>query len=212
MGWKLKLLCSTLFAVIAMGAAAVPAAMSHQFTAEVASVQLEGFETNEQVLVTNTGAALRCKEAMLQGPQLGATSVDQVNLSPSYSSCTFGGNPATVTATDCAYVLDSDTDAGGDAPVHIVCTGNAIKVDTAVCDLTIDSQTPGGGVSFKNEGSGTSADVVITFTMTGITFSKHGTALGCSFAGSSGTYNGSITLKGYRSLPSGPEQRGISVD
>jgi hypothetical protein len=63
----------------------------------------------------------------------------------------------------------------------------------------------GGSVSGKNEGSGSSRDILLTYSLEKINYTSSGGICGSAGAHSDGTLTGSITLKGF----SGAKQVGI---
>jgi hypothetical protein len=219
---NLKVLGLAMVAVLAMSAMVASAASAHEFKSEAASTQLTGKQVGEHVF-TAEGNEVKCTTATFNGTQSG-TEADEVTIHPEYGKgldpegnpgkCRFSALTATVTTTGCDYKFDSETSEAGHATTQVVCAEKSnITISLSGCTITIGAQTVDGGVSFDNEGSGTTQQVKVTATATGIDYSASG--FGCSLAGiktgahSDGTYNGTTTVTGEK--PSTVEHVGISV-
>lgn len=183
-------------AIFAMSAVAASAASAHEFHSEGTPTIFSGGQTTTNVFETGNGAKVECSTATFQGTATG-TEVDSVTVTPKYSGCTFLGEAATVTTNDCAYILDSDTNASGDAAVEVECAaGNTIEVNAAgLCTLKIGAQTVGGGVHYTNENSGSTRSVVVETTAKEIKYSKTGAF--CFLVSGDGKYTGNVTVSGY---------------
>jgi hypothetical protein len=233
---NLKTLGLAMLALCAFGAVAAQAASAHQFTSESGATILTGAQVGEHVF-TAEGNEVRCTTATFSGTQLGTES-DQITIHPEYGKgldekgepgkCRFSALTATVTTTGCNYVFDSDTtqnpDAAlgvEDAPVSIECeTGKAINIAMSGCTIAVGGAPNNQGlhgVTFANDGTGSTKDVTVNATASTIHYSASG--FGCGLAGiktgthTDGTYTGLTTVKGYVDV-NGVEgaQTGISVD
>jgi len=83
--------------------------------------------------------------------------------------------------------------------VHIECPeGKAIETTIDKfpegCTLTIGAQTAGGVVDYKEEGSGSGRDLLLSWTLEGLAYERDGCEVGGK--GNNGTMSGSITLSG----------------
>ncbi len=206
---KFKALGLAILALCAMSAFAASSA-SANFDGEVEHVNLEGNQTGNHVFTTAVGT-VTCKKAKFTGTSLSGTAVvggwttSDITVAASYSECTAFGFSATVNMNGCEYTMTRTTiDANSVpiGPVHVICPGtNKIKIVAAgFCTMEVGAQTPEGHVSYKNEGAGKSRDVLVTSTVTGISYSGN-----CG-SGSGGTYSGGVTTKGFNTAG---EQVGI---
>lgn len=202
-------------AVLAVGAfsafsAASASAVTHDFECGVAATEtcwLTGEQEGKHVFETNTGAKLECNVAKFQGT--GDNTEDSVTIKPTYEGCTFAGEPATVTFEGgCDYLFTGETDANGDAEVHVCQTGSIkLKVFGGICTMTVGAQTR-RGVHYDNvQTEKKPEEVTVTATVKGITFTKSGICIG---AGSEAEYRGNTTLAGYKDL--GVDEKGNPVE
>ncbi len=200
----LKALGLSLFAVLAMGAIAVASASAHEFHAENAPAIVEGDQIAGQPNIfeigeNEGGAKVECAGAHFAGTAAN-NPTPSITVHPTYTECKFGGNNAEVKTEGCNYVLHGATSAEGHGAVDVECEGTSkIKVIVpSLCTLEIGAQTPAKGVHYENGGAGSSRDVSVTATATGIHYAKKG--LFCAFVGGNGedgTYKGGVTAKGY---------------
>jgi hypothetical protein len=194
-----------LAAMLAMIAATAHVASAHEFYGEGGATQLTGKQLGEHVFKAE-GNSVYCTAATFKG-SLSGSEADEVQVHPTYgaaaeagATCKFGFLNATVNTGSCDYRFDSDTDANGHATTKVVCTSGNITISLSGCTLTIGAQTVDQGVFFDNEGSGSSRDVKVTATATGIDYTASG--FGCPLAGiktgphSDGTYEGDTTVWG----------------
>ena len=195
----LGMLLASMFAITAMAAATASAANFH---AEVEPTYLTGSSTGNHVFKAS-GAEVVCTGATFTGEAPTLTKETQISH-PSYSGCTFLEEAAAVDTTGCDYELF----AGG--RVDVECSGsNVIKVTTSACTLSFGSQTTTGGATYTNAGSGTTRDVTV-HSSTVATFSKSG-PLCFLISGTTGTYTGSVTVKGYSDKTTHKTHSGIWV-
>jgi hypothetical protein len=192
---SLKITGLALVAMFAMTAVAASAASAATFHSESTPTILTGEQESKNIFETNTGVKVECSTAHFEGTVVG-TSVASVTVHPTYGSCLFGSEAATVTTTGCNYILSAEATSGN---VQIECEGtNKISVATSACTLTIGAQTPGGSATYTNQGTGAGRSILVSANSTGITFTKDGNALLCAFAGSTGKYTGTVLTKGYK--------------
>jgi len=125
--------------------------------------------------------------------------VREVTLGLLYAGCKSGERTVTAQVNGCAYVIKL-TGTGNDASVTLECPAGKV-IETTVdsfpggCVVTIGPQATGGVVDLKGEGSGSTRDLLLTWTLEGIKYSRDGCEGGGE--GSNGTYTGSVTLKGF---------------
>jgi hypothetical protein len=193
---NLKALGLALVALVALSAvvAGSASAAGERFHSEVEPTIITGTSTNTHVFAAS-GATVECTGATFSGTSTLKTETTQT-VHPTYSGCTFFGEPASVDTTGCNYVFESETVAGK-MPAEIECTaGYAIKVTSPGCTLTFGPQKNTGGLVVTNEGAGTTRDTK-TISETGATFSKSG-PLCFAISGTTGTYKGTTTVKGFK--------------
>jgi hypothetical protein len=186
-------------ALVALGAlsaisAGGASAAGERFHSEVEPTILTGTNTNTQVTAFG-GANIECTSVTFRGTATLKTE-STLTLHPTYSGCSFLGEPATFDTTGCNYVFSSET-VGGRLPGEIECTtGYAIKLTSPGCTLTFGAQKNTGGLAATNEGSGSTRDSKYVLQI-GVTFSKSG-SLCFLISGTTGTCSGTITVKGFK--------------
>jgi hypothetical protein len=205
---KLKTFGVALMAVFALSAVAAVAAQAAEYKSESASTFIHGVQATTNVFTTGAGT-VKCEEATFSGTQTGASAKD-LTLTPKYGKCKAFGSAAEVTMHGCQYTFTQPTGASSpfSAEVDIVnCeSGKHIEVDVPLgnCTLTIfpltGNATLGGSVDLTNQGSGTTRDVLVTSTITGIKTIAEGTGTICgskTVEETTGSYTGTVTTKGY---------------
>jgi hypothetical protein len=207
---NLRILGLAFVAALALSAMAAASAFA-TYDSEVATTTLSGSQTTTNVFTTNKGT-VKCEVANFSGTQSGTeksagifTSAT-IKVHPTYEKCKAFGLNATVTTTGCDY--EFATAVSKAATVKILCeAGKEIIVNGGLgtCVVKVKGQSPGGTVSFTNEGAEKTRSILVTSGVTGIAYASSG------FCGAeeavNGTYEGTVTTKGF----SGAEQRGIWV-
>ena len=155
--------------------------------------------------------AVTCDEMSVDGT-VAVNEVTKLTLKPAYGQCEGVERQVTTHMNGCGYVLDVADEPGTTGEVEIECpAGKAIETTVDKfpegCTLTIGAQTAGGVVDYKEEGSGKTRDLLLTWTLTGIDYTRDGCEIGG--AGNNGTYSGSVTLEAENT--SG-EQTGIWIE
>jgi hypothetical protein len=206
---KLKVLGLTVVTSLALSAVGASAAQAtFSFTAPEGAVDLTGSQATQNVFTTG-GGEVKCNTAQFVGTNTAASAQTQT-ITPHYSSCTAFGFTAHVNATPCTYVFSTPTikiKAGEytGAPPQVNCPAGGITITptffgSSVCTATIGTHTPTSGhVIYKNEGAGTTRDVLVTSTVEGIHYTSTGGV--CGESGKTltdGKYTGSVTLKGFK--------------
>lgn len=141
--------------------------------------------------------SVECSSATLDGTVTG-TSGSQITVKPAYSGCSGSGREFTTHVNGCAYVL-TVSESSTNGTVHIECPAGK-SIETTIdkfpegCTLTIPAQTAGGVVDYKEEGAGTGRDLLLTWTLEGLDYTRDGCEVGGT--GNNGTMSGSITLSG----------------
>jgi hypothetical protein len=192
---NLKALGLALVAVCALSAlvASSASAAGERFHSEVEPTILTGTNVGNHIFHAGE-TTIECTGATFRGTSKLKTEAT-LTLHPTYSGCTFLGEPATVDTTGCNYVFSSET-VGGVMPAEIECTsGYSIKVTAPGCTLSFGAQKNTGGLTVTNEGSGTTRSTK-TVSNTGATFTKSG-SLCFLVSGTTGTYTGTTIVKGF---------------
>jgi hypothetical protein len=151
-----------------------------------------------------------CEETTVDGT-VASAEVETITVKPAYSKCEGTKREVTTHMNGCAYVLKI-TGSGADGKVEIECpAGKAIETTVDKfpegCTLTIGAQTPNGVVDYEEKGSGSTRDLLLTWTLEGIHYTRDGCEIGGT--GNNGTYTGSVTLEAENT--SG-EQKGIWIE
>lgn len=204
-----------LMAVCAVGAVAAQGAFAvdHTFQATgkyLTSTNIKHPDGTGPDHVLSAGAAkISCATASFEGEQA-AEKADEQTVTPKYSNCKLGENPATVTNEGCAYTFDSDTTSEGESgtkgesgTVKVCNGGGAIKVSAAGCVITFGEQGPLHGIKYSNSGT-EPTHVDVTAHVFGIKYTTN-KAFACTLAGlptsgegSNGTYLGNATTTAYK--------------
>jgi hypothetical protein len=195
MNRKLKALGLVIAAVMAL-AAFSGSASAAEFHSEVAHTQISGNQIGSDVFTTNAGT-VKCSETTYSGTQTTGVTSSEVTVTPKYSGCTaFGFIGATIDVNGCDYRFTPNPKPY----LHIICGEKPIEVTTPTCVVTVNSQTVQEGVTYTNEGAGTSRDVRVKVNLTGLTYDQHNKAFPNCTGGaghfSNGTYTGEGTVKG----------------
>lgn len=228
MSRNLKTLGIALVAALALsGVAASSAFAVFPFTAPEAATDMTGEQVVKNVLAAG-GFETSCTTAKFSATQ-GVTSSSDLTVTPTYSTCETLGLETHVKMNGCTYTFTTPTTklANGEyqgEPPHIVCPGTSVieltvtSGGTSVCTVTIAAQTPTSGtVKYKNEGAGTSRQVLETSNVGGIHYELHGGLVGCFFqertvTKSDGALTGTARLQGWNDGASHTTREAILVD
>lgn len=141
--------------------------------------------------------AIECEVVTIDGTVAIQTAAE-ITVKPAYSKCKGLNREVTTHMNGCAYNLKT-TRTGNDGTVEIECPAGQ-QIETTVdafpggCTVTVGAQTADGVVDYKNEGAGSSRDLLVTWTLEGIDYERDGCEIGGK--GNNGTLTGSVTLKG----------------
>lgn len=207
---KLKALGLSLFAILALGALSAQGVQAHEFHGDGEKGVGTGIDTTDHEFTIGTAGVVKCTTMEAEGTQAGTFvsagtyTSDTGTVTPRYSGCSFGGQPATVNFEHCAYLFDSDTTAGNTtggehANVELKCAeGNSVKVKTSICTLTIGQQLIKHAVRYEDDPGNKNAGIVIA-TAHGVVISHSGVG-GCALVpkGAVGKYVGTSTGTCYR--------------
>jgi hypothetical protein len=231
---NLKALGIALIAVFAMSVVAASAAQAKFDT-------LTTFPTKENVFLTSKALAtqefiiqggkakVKCTEVELETSEGKSTNTDKstsITAYPKYNktepSCEVSpfGN-GTVHMNGCYYTFTSETDASGDAEVHIICPPEkVIEIKgPASCTIKVGTQTV-RGVHYTNETTSpgtneTEMHIKLEPTVTGISWTSTAACalVGIKASGTDGTYTGNVTVTADEDVNNKPgEPVGITVD
>ena len=196
---NLKALLVSAMAVLALGGMASTAAQAAEFHSEAGETTLtlktDGTGKTSHQVIDYAGATVTC--AGLSGHGLVTTpTATTVTLDVNYyGPCTFIGQSLSISMGSCDYTITSHgtfsiTDATGGS-----CAANPITYTVPSPPCTVTMSNAGGAnqnkhhVKFHNLGSGSSREVTLEPTVTGISYTATGS--GCPIAGSAS--NGEFT-------------------
>jgi len=189
-----KALGLTLVATFAM-AALVASGASADFRSEVHHTTVTGTQGVTNTLTVAAGT-LHCTTATFEGTSTETTSSSST-VAPNYQGCkitNYGLETvnAIVDMNGCHYLLTTT------GQVHLECNtglGSAIEVTAPLCVITFHPQTI-SSVDYQNMGSGTTREVKLTWTATGVNYTQTGVCPGGTGGFSNGTASGSILFTG----------------
>jgi hypothetical protein len=183
--------------VVMLAATAASSASAANFYSEGEPTTITGSRTKASTLTTTAGT-VTC-ESESYTATMASSQQETLTVTPSYSGCTGFGFSATIALNGCDYVFNA---AG---TVDIVCpegkeiTVTATSSETTKCIVHIPAQTGLGSVKYKNEGSGSTRDILVTAEVTGIKYTHTaGTGAGACSTGSAsnGSLEASVALTG----------------
>lgn len=232
---NLKALGLALCAVFVFSAvAASGASAGDKFTAAgVSSAWLHGVQVGEvgngdnEFNTKSVNLPVTCENATFANTP-GSTVSSGAELAvvhPEYSGCHALGQPATVDTEGCDFRLTGTTESHPktttgtetDATVGLECeTGKSIKVTaTGGCTITMAAAQNSSllGVTYANEGSGSTADVKVHVTVDSIHYTSN---FACQLVGFSSTNTDAyltqtVTVKGYAADSTTSTQVGVST-
>jgi hypothetical protein len=201
----------TFVAVAAMNMTAIgnaQASEAHITTAQKANIT--GENTNQHIFQVTApeNAQTQCSQALfegtVQGGQLQITA-QHLTVTGTYTNdCTAFGLNMTVDMNGCKYTITGTGQPALTALVDITgCTiGKGIEITVAGCTKTILPQSGLSHITFTNEGSGSTEDVLAHATIQGITYEMHGAL--CPGAQTvlthNGDYTGTTTVKAFQDV------------
>lgn len=195
---NLKILGLALMAMFAMSAVTAGAASADHITAEQYPATLTGKNTTETDKFLTTTGTVNCKTASYAATISAAAT--SVSATPTYSNCTAFGFPATIDVNGCKYVFNIGAGTTGDADLSCeagkTITVTAVSAGTIKCTVHVASQSDiAGTITYSNTGAGTTREVGIVVSLSGIDYSHtKGTGLGACPAGSA--TNGTLEASG----------------
>jgi hypothetical protein len=193
MARNLKALGLALVVVFAMTAVSASAASAAEFHSASENTKFVGTQVGINAFFTEVGA-VECEITEYKGEVNGATTTSEVETVPTYEKCTAFGQPADITPHGTITITSNGT-IHVNAPVTITVTSGGLSV----CTLTVKAQGPRGTVGFDNQGSGSTADILLTALVVGLEYEVSGGNGNCGTEGphSDGEYEGNVTVKGF---------------
>lgn len=142
---------------------------------------------------------IECTESSFSGTLVRTSPT--VAITPLYSSCRTELNlPTTATTNGCSYVLHDSgktsisCPAGKKIQFHVFESEKKHLANETLCTYSIPPQGPIGEVVYEPEGSGSTADLLVKYKVTGISYEVEGPKLQCGSSASNGEYTGSSTF------------------
>lgn len=190
-----KLAGLTAVAVLAMAVLA-PAAFAGTFHSEKTDTTLTGSQIGEDVVTFNSGT-WKCTEVTYAGTTSStATTETTLKLTPHFGGCTaFGFVNIPIDVNGCQYEFSGDNTS-----FSIVNCGTGIVVTGFNCWVTIKGQSNLTSVSYTSEGNGSTRDIQIGLSLSGIAYSQTSKSFpGCTNGTfTNGTYKGAATVQGSK--------------
>jgi hypothetical protein len=212
MNRKFKAIGMALVAIFAISAFSAAGAQAISFHSERETTFFQGEQIGTNIFTTTAGN-VKCKKATFVGESTGTVvekekdyKTETVEVTPTYAECTAFGQAASVTSTKCEYTLN----ANGTVVSVTGCEGGGVvvHVPSGNCTVTVpDQHFTAAKVEYKNEGVGTTQDVLVTADVTNqITYNVDGPGAICGTPGhyTDGNYTGSVTTKGYKTIAHEP--------
>ncbi len=203
MNFKIKIgvgLVVTL-AMSAMSIMSASAVTGGHFTSTVAHTKLSGESIGANLVRYHFfGNSVECTHTTLSGTVSGTTVTETTILvDPTNCHATFG--EATITMEGCDFILTvRSSPATNDNTLHLFCPGQVGPIVTISsflghCELEITAnQTPSGGVAYETGGSGSTHDLTLNFTVSGLhVVRRTGSNSACGFTSETTTTTGQIT-------------------
>jgi hypothetical protein len=177
-------------------AASSGSASAAEFHSEVAHAQISGSQVGTDSFTLNAGT-WKCTELAYSGTQATEATSSEITVTPKYGGCTaFGFIGATIDVNGCDYRFTPNANPY----LHISCSEKPIEVTTATCTVTFGSQTVNSGVTYTNEGAGTTRDLRVNSSISGLTYTQHNKSFPFCAGGAgtftNGTFSGEATMKG----------------
>jgi len=174
-------------ALVALAASSA-SAINPQFHSEAEHTIITGSQEGNNTFVVNAGT-VHCSTATFEGTASVKTPAS-LTIAPNYKSCnltaiTLETLEAVVDMNGCHYLFTP----GGE--VHLTCPSAPIRVTAPLCTVTVHPQTV-QKVDYINNGAGSTRNVTVTSTATGLVYTQSSTCPGGSGTFSNGTYNGSV--------------------
>jgi hypothetical protein len=222
---QLKIIGVLMVALFALSGVANASAAA--FHSEVTETSIFGEQEGENVFTTASGN-VKCKKSTFTQNNIMGTgsgtnfSIADVTAIPVSTDCTAFGQAATLDMNGGAFTITPISATTGSV---VIVQGTApieITVPTGACDVTIAGQTPTGDADLANTGSGASAFIKVTLTLTGIAYTVDSTAeppkgtgvsttCGTVGAHTGGGFTGVVNVKGF-TTSAHTTQVGIKVE
>lgn len=191
---KFKALGLTLVAMFAMSALSASAASAAEFRHEGGSdakVTASNLNQGAHVFTAGLIGSISCSTATFTGTEFLSSPQPTVEVSPSYSGCTFlGVGNVKVNMEGCEYRFNTPTGSGPySGSVTITCpVGKKINFEATGCKVEVGEQTV-STITYANQ-AGPPKSVKVTSDATGITYTGSALCPGAQGTHSNGTYSG----------------------
>jgi hypothetical protein len=188
-----KALGLVLAAALMMALASTSTASAAEFHSESSETKFVGTQVGINAFFTEVGA-VECEITEYKGEVNGTTTTTEVETVPTYERCTAFGQPMDFVAHG-SVVFTSNGTVDITGPISETVTSGGLSV----CTLTIKAQGPRGTVGIDNQGSGSTADILLTTLVVGLEYEVSGGNGNCGTEGphSDGEYEGSVTVRGF---------------
>ena len=184
---RLKAIGLAFVATLILSAVPVSAASGEAFQAAEYTAEVSGQQEGSQTLTLDS-LAVSCSVMTLSGELTEAQ--EELELTPTYSECTSGGESATIAMEGCKYLLDANA-----SDLDIVCSAEETIVVTARggnCEAEISGQSGRTTVTHTNL-EGPPDAISLNANVGSIKYKKIKDAGACPFSGTGEKENGTLT-------------------
>jgi hypothetical protein len=201
----LKALGLSLVAVLALTSVAASAAQAAEahFTAQTGTTKITGLSAEFNQKFTTTAGSVECT-GHFEAVNPPETS-KELTVKAKYTPCrAFFGSTPIIEMNSCDYVFTAGTygpTAGtSTGTAHITCgvAGDSIVVNAPGCVIKIGAQTGLTSIHYQTVTVNGISHVTVTPNVTNIKYSHSGFLCGTG-SGTTGTYSGPVTIKGFNS-------------
>jgi hypothetical protein len=156
----------------------------------------EGTDGLHKLELAAIGTTVACHATHFAAPNLTSTTATAITVSAEYTSCTSGGNAASVTMSECYFEATSPP-VSGHGTVHLRCpSGAKVQVHTSAGTISFGEQTPTkGGVAYTTSEVGNLHALTVDVTAEGIHYECHGACLIFGTKGTTAALKGSLTVQ-----------------
>jgi hypothetical protein len=219
---RYKALGLALVAVLTISAVVASTASAVEFYSEKEATFLSGDQVTKNVFTTTNGS-VKCNVAKFTGTQIGTFvaankfTIKEVLLVPRYEGCTAFGQSAEVTVPAGCLSQATAPSSATTGLIRATCSSSPVKVNvpSANCALTLATQKTEFNTDYTAGGAGSTRDILITATSSGIEYTVDGPGIFCGSIGLhvdevNNTYIGTTTEKGF--VSPGGAQVGIWIE
>lgn len=203
---RLKAVGLAFITTLILSAMPVSAASGEAFQAAEYTAEVSGQQEGSQTLSLD-GLAVSCGVMTLNGELTEAQ--EELELTPTYSECTSGGESATIAVEGCKYLLDANA-----SDLDIVCSAEetiAVTARGGNCEAEISGQNGRTTVTHTNL-EGPPDAISLNASVGSIKYKKTKDAGTCPFSGTGEKENGSLAGVAILSASIGEDPDPLTVE